>query len=146
MWQLNTHRTIYDQLISYSSATNNNTSQGRSWNYRTTSGTPSGMDLVEVYRNLSQSSTPHGMSQHHKSNQILNIYVIHLKSFHRYITQFCTDNIGHQMSLLMYINSYELYYTLRFIFINPNFSSMYYLYYFVSFTNSQSHLYYTILI
>ena len=51
MWQSNTHRTSYDPTCSYSSATNNNTSRGLSWNRRTTIGTPSGMDLVEVCGN-----------------------------------------------------------------------------------------------
>ena len=63
MWQSNTHRTSYDQKCSYSSATNNNTSQERSWNYRNTSGTPSGMDLFEVRGNRAQRDTTHGMSQ-----------------------------------------------------------------------------------
>ena len=68
---------------------------------------------------------------------MVTIYIIHPKFAPMYITQFCTDNIGHQMSLLMYINSYKFYYILRFIFINPNFMSTHHLYYFVSFTKSQ---------
>ena len=63
MWQSNTNCTSYDQTYSYSSATNNNTSQGRSWNLRTTSGTPLGMELVEVCENRVQSGTPHGIRQ-----------------------------------------------------------------------------------
>ena len=63
MCQSNTHCTSYNQRCSYSSATNNNTSRGLSLNRRTTSGTPLGMDLVEVCRNRLQSGTPHVMSQ-----------------------------------------------------------------------------------
>ena len=37
-----------EQQCSYSLATNNNTAQGRLCNRSTTSGTPSGMHLVEV--------------------------------------------------------------------------------------------------
>ena len=63
MWQSNTYRTSYDQPCSYSSATNNITSRGLSWNHRITSGTPLGIDLVEVCGNRPRSGTSHGMSQ-----------------------------------------------------------------------------------
>ena len=81
-----------------------------------------------------------------KSDYMIYIYTIHPKFPPIYITHFCTNTIRYKMSLLTYINSYEFYYILRFIFINPNFISTYHLYYFVSFTKSQSHLYYIITI
>ena len=62
MWQSNTRHTSNDQKSSYSSTTNNNTGGKWSWNRPNASGDPSGMDLVEVDGNRSQSGTPHGMS------------------------------------------------------------------------------------
>ena len=47
---------------------------------------------------------------------MLNIYIIHPKLCPIYITQFYTDTIDCQMSLLTYIHSYMFYYILRFIF------------------------------
>ena len=40
-----------------------------------------------------------------KSEQMLNVYIIHPKLCQTYIVQFCTDTIDHQNSLLTYINS-----------------------------------------
>ena len=52
----------YYQYCSSSSTTNNNKTQGRSWNRLTASGTPSGMNLDEVDGNRLHSDTPHRMS------------------------------------------------------------------------------------
>ena len=45
---------------------------------------------------------------------MVHIYIIHPKKFPIYITHFCPDIDLSQNSLLTYVKSYELYYTLRF--------------------------------
>ena len=50
------------QVSSSSSRTNNNKARGQSWNYPTTSGKSSGIDLDELGGNQLQNRTPHRMS------------------------------------------------------------------------------------
>ena len=73
MWQTNTHRTSNDQTCSYISNTDHNTEGGWLWNHPTVSGAPSGMDLVEVGGNRSQSGTPDGMSHSERAPSSNNL-------------------------------------------------------------------------
>ena len=62
VWQSNTRRTYDEKTCSSNWTINNNTARRRSWNYPTTSGTPSGTNLDEVDGKRLQSGTPDRMS------------------------------------------------------------------------------------